>query len=76
VVLGRDQAAVKSGHALLRWRAAIAKRGCLSEAEIDLLPTGILLRNASVLMHLIGRFLANLSPYVDVAHWVSSHAAH
>ena len=46
--------------------------GCLGEAEIDLLPTGILLRNASVLMHLIGRFLANLTPYIDVAHWVSA----
>ncbi len=48
------------------------RAGRLSEAEIDLLPTGILLRNASVLMHLIGRFLANLSPYVDVEHWVAA----
>jgi hypothetical protein len=23
-------------------------------------------------MHLIGRFLANLSPYVDVEHWVAA----
>ncbi len=42
------------------------RAGCLGEAEISLLLIGILLRNASVLMHLIGRFLANLSPYVDV----------
>jgi homoserine kinase type II len=48
------------------------RAGCLGEAEISLLPIGILLRNASVLMHLIGRFLANLSPYVDVEHWVAA----
>jgi len=48
------------------------KAGNLSASEIDLLPVGILVRNASVLMHLIGRFLANLGPYVDVEHWVSA----
>ena len=48
------------------------RAGYLGEAEISLLPIGILLRNASVLMHLIGRFLANLSPYVDVEHWVAA----
>jgi len=46
--------------------------GCFSEEEIALLPAMMLLRNASVLMHLVGRFLANLSPFVDVENWVDS----
>jgi homoserine kinase type II len=44
----------------------------LTAAEITALPSLILLRNASVLMHLVGRFLANLSPYVDVESWLDS----
>ncbi len=51
-----------------------ARAGRLGDAEIALLPTMMLLRNASVLMHLVGRFLANLSPYVDVASWLESLA--
>lgn len=44
----------------------------LSQTEIDALPTFILLRNASVLMHLTGRFLSNLTPFVDIEHWIES----
>ncbi|PJF47985.1 MAG: hypothetical protein D6709_02960 [Chloroflexi bacterium] len=51
-----------------------ARAGYLSDAEIALLPVMVLLRNANVLMHLIGRFLSNLSPYVDVASWLESLA--
>ncbi|MFN3705470.1 MAG: phosphotransferase [Thermoflexales bacterium] len=60
-------------------RAAALARGYgrvgrLSDEEIALLPVMVLLRNANVLMHLIGRFLGNLSPYVDVASWLESLA--
>jgi len=48
------------------------RASCLGQEEIALLPAMMLLRNANVLMHLAGRFLANLSPYVDVEHWVDS----
>lgn len=44
----------------------------LSESEIALLPALMLLRNASVLMHLVGRFLSNLSPYADIEGWVDA----
>jgi homoserine kinase type II len=44
----------------------------LSEREIALLPSMMLLRNASVLMHLVGRFMSNLSPYADVEGWVDA----
>jgi homoserine kinase type II len=44
----------------------------MSEAEIAAIPTLMLFRNASVLMHLVGRFLSNLSPYVDVENWIES----
>ncbi|MCX6020117.1 MAG: hypothetical protein NTZ50_16770, partial [Chloroflexi bacterium] len=36
------------------------------------LPTLIRLRNAVVLMHLIGRFLGGLSPFIDVESWIES----
>ena len=44
----------------------------LHEEEIAAIPTLILLRNASVLMHVIGRFTGNLSPYVDVEMWLDA----
>jgi homoserine kinase type II len=44
----------------------------LSDREIALLPSLMLLRNASVLMHLVGRFMANTSPYADVEGWVDA----
>jgi homoserine kinase type II len=44
----------------------------LTNAEIATLPALILLRNASVLMHLVGRFLSNLTPYVDIENWLDS----
>lgn len=43
-----------------------------SDEERRALPDLILLRNASVLMHLIGRFTGGLSPYVDVESWVET----
>ncbi|MCX6020042.1 MAG: phosphotransferase, partial [Chloroflexi bacterium] len=42
----------------------------LSSKEITALPTLIRLRNAVVLMHLIGRFLGGLSPFIDVESWI------
>ncbi len=48
-----------------------ARAQALREEELALMPVLILLRNASVLMHLIGRFLANTTPYVDVEHWIA-----
>ncbi|MDW8351688.1 MAG: phosphotransferase [Anaerolineae bacterium] len=50
------------------------RAGRFSDEEIALLPVMVLLRNANVLMHLVGRFLSNLSPYVDVASWLESLA--
>ncbi len=44
----------------------------LRDEEIQAIPTLILLRNAGVLMHVIGRFVANLSPYVDVEMWLDA----
>lgn len=44
----------------------------LSRDEIASLPMLILLRNASVLMHLIGRFTSGLSPYIDVENWLET----
>jgi homoserine kinase type II len=44
----------------------------LTDREITLLPSMMLLRNASVLMHLVGRFMSNLSPYADVEGWVDA----
>lgn len=44
----------------------------MSAPEIAAIPTLMLFRNASVLMHLVGRFLSNLTPYVDVENWVDS----
>ena len=44
----------------------------LHDEEIEAIPTLILLRNASVLMHVIGRFTGNLSPYVDVEMWLDA----
>lgn len=44
----------------------------LNEREIALLPALMLLRNASVLMHLVGRFLSNLSPYADIEGWIDA----
>ncbi len=44
----------------------------LSRDEIAALPMLILLRNASVLMHLIGRFTSGLSPYIDVENWLET----
>jgi homoserine kinase type II len=44
----------------------------ISESEAAALPLLILLRNASVLMHLIGRFTSGLSPFVDVESWLES----
>lgn len=43
-----------------------------AEAEVAALPALVLLRSAHVLMHLIGRFLANLSPFVDVEGWLDA----
>lgn len=50
------------------------RAGRFNDEEIALLPVMVLLRNANVLMHLVGRFLGNLSPYVDVASWLESLA--
>lgn len=44
----------------------------LSDREITLLPSMMLMRNASVLMHLVGRFMSNLSPYADVEGWIDA----
>jgi homoserine kinase type II len=44
----------------------------LNAEEIQAIPTLILLRNAGVLMHVIGRFVANLSPFVDVEMWLDA----
>ena len=55
--------------ALVRGFSRIIK---LNEEEIRAIPTLILLRNAGVLMHVIGRFVANLSPYVDVEMWLDA----
>lgn len=44
----------------------------LQDVEIEAIPTLILLRSTSVLMHVIGRFTGNLSPYVDVEMWLDS----
>jgi homoserine kinase type II len=55
--------------ALGRGYARVSK---LTDAEIAALPALILLRNASVLMHLVGRFLSNLTPYVDIENWLDS----
>ncbi len=49
-----------------------SRQGRLSAEECALLPTLILLRNLNLLMHLVGRFLANLSPYADVAYWLDA----
>jgi Ser/Thr protein kinase RdoA (MazF antagonist) len=43
-----------------------------SEKEITALPTMIRLRNAVVLMHLVGRFHGGLSPLVDVESWIET----
>ncbi len=55
--------------ALARGYARVSK---LSTGEIDAIPSLILLRNASVLMHLVGRFLSNTTPYVDVDQWIEA----
>jgi len=44
----------------------------LSEKEITALPTLIRLRNAVVLIHLVGRFHGGLSPLIDVESWMES----
>ena len=44
----------------------------LSQVEIEAIPTLVLLRNAHVLMHMVGRFVGNLSPYIDVESWIES----
>lgn len=44
----------------------------LARAELQALPMLILLRNASVLMHLCGRFIAGLTPAIDVESWLDS----
>ena len=44
----------------------------LTTAEIEALPTLILLREAVVLIHMIGRFVAGASPYIDVEQWLDS----
>jgi homoserine kinase type II len=44
----------------------------ISATEAAALPMLIELRNASVLMHLVGRFAAGLSPFVDVDSWLES----
>lgn len=44
----------------------------LSRDEIDALPMLILLRNANVLMHLIGRYAGGLSPFIDVESWLET----
>ena len=55
-----------------RFGVGYTKVAKLSPIEIEAIPTLILLRNAHVLMHLIGRFVGNLSPYVDVESWIES----
>lgn len=55
--------------ALVRGFSRVIK---LNDEEIQAIPTLILLRNAGVLMHVIGRFVANLSPYVDVEMWLDA----
>jgi homoserine kinase type II len=47
----------------------------LSRTELAALPMLILLRNASVLMHLCGRFIAGLTPAIDVESWIDSFVA-
>jgi Ser/Thr protein kinase RdoA (MazF antagonist) len=44
----------------------------LAREEIEALPDLLMLRNASVLMHLCGRFITNLTPLVDVENWLTS----
>ncbi len=44
----------------------------LSEKEITALPTLIRLRNAVVLIHLVGRFHGGLTPLIDVESWAQT----
>jgi homoserine kinase type II len=44
----------------------------LSRDEVAALPILILLRNANVLMHLIGRYAGGLSPFIDVESWLDT----
>ncbi len=65
--------AIGSGAEWERVRAlcrGYARAQTLHADEVELLPVLILLRNAHVLMHLIGRFLANATPYVDIEQWI------
>ncbi len=55
-----------------RFGIGYAKVAALTPIEIEAIPTLILLRNSHVLMHMIGRFVGNLSPYVDVENWIDS----
>ncbi len=55
-----------------RFGAGYAKVAKLTPTEIEAIPALILLRNAHVLMHMVGRFVGDLSPYIDVENWIES----
>jgi Ser/Thr protein kinase RdoA (MazF antagonist) len=65
----RDEHRWQRAHALL---AGYRSEARITKDEAHALPMLILLRNASVLMHLIGRFTAGLTPYVDVESWLDT----
>jgi homoserine kinase type II len=66
-VLHKPEALWPRCDALCSGYTRIAK---LSRDEISALPMLIMLRNLSVLMHLCGRFIADLTPYIDVESWL------
>jgi homoserine kinase type II len=66
--LGTDEG-WKRFDALCRGYAIVTR---LYDEEYRALPTLILLRNANVLMHLVGRFLGGATPFVDVEQWIDS----
>ena len=62
----------KEWERLSRFGVGYTKVGRLSQVEIEAIPMLVLLRNAHVLMHMVGRFVGNLSPYIDVESWIES----
>lgn len=66
--LGRDELWLRLD-ALGRGYSSVTR---LSSKEIAALPTMIRLRNAVVMIHLVGRFHGGISPLVDVESWCES----
>ncbi len=55
-----------------RFGKGYTKSAHLNKVEVEAIPTLMLLRNAHVLMHMVGRFVADLTPYVDIESWIES----